>query len=111
MKFKSIIEPLYLKDNLLNYIKYVPGEGEKAHALAIKKHTDYNINNKWYVIRFTRYSINGNGFLSKNYKEILQYKDYEKYKNTKDSLKYYIPFIDDTLISHFKYKTKCYDSK
>ena len=91
MEFKSIIEPLYLKDNLQNYIFGVPGNIDIPKK--INKHQ--NINN--IVLRLTAliggeqsfYSLMYKGDLNKN---IGKYCDliYEKDKTNKQYLQYYI---------------------
>ena len=65
IEFKKIIEPLYLKDNILNHIKYNP---KVTQGIDKKQHYEKSPNLNWYVIQLPR--VRGN----KN-KETGQYKD------------------------------------
>ena len=65
IEFKKIIEPLYLKDNILNHIKYNP---KVTQGIDKKQHYEKSPNLNWYVIQLPR--VRGN----KN-KETCQYKD------------------------------------
>ena len=64
-EFKKIVEPLYLKDNILNHIKYNP---KVTQGIDKKQHYEKSPNLNWYVIQLPR--VRGN----KN-KETGQYKD------------------------------------
>ena len=95
VKLKSIIEPLYLKDNLQNHIKSIPNVHVFGNA-----QEENNPNDNWYIFRITRFSVHPDGkhtnwcIISKNQLRIYKFKDIKNRieKNGNRFLKYYIPF-------------------
>ena len=115
MEFKSIIEPLYQKDSIQNYIKYVPGI--KSHAYGIDLYTEKDPDPNWICVKMSaiRGNVAPNGskrddfytFLSndKNFKIIDTYNNFSKLSNTKTGNKstfaYYYPFNNIVIAYNF----------
>ena len=89
MKFKSIVQPLYLKDNLYMHIKRIPNSHVFGNAPV-----EYNPDDNWWIFRITRFSVQGS-ITSKNMLEPYKFKDIKNKKEGKNIfLKYYIPFTN-----------------
>ena len=89
MKFKSIVQPLYLKDNLYMHIKRIPNSHVFGNAPV-----EYNPDDNWWIFRIMRFSVQGS-ITSKNMLEPYKFKDIKNKKEGKNIfLKYYIPFTN-----------------
>ena len=94
-EFKNIVEPLYLNDNLQNYIKSIPNVHVFGNAPV-----EYNPDDNWWIFRITRYSVvhdrHTNWCIT--YKKMLDVYKFKDIKNKKEGknifLKYYIPFTN-----------------
>ena len=64
MEFKSIVEPLYLKDNIVNHLKTLPFSKYK------KYHDSNNYNGK-YILRIPRFAGDGHRGITPDYYTIL----------------------------------------
>ena len=105
MKFKNIVEPLYIKDNLQNHLKYIPERAKAAHLLNCKFHNEYNPDpNKWYIY-MPLFGGKDCYIYNKNisYNDILKYNDFI---NT--DYKAYFSFINKNNIKNFVNYTKTY---
>ena len=93
MKFKSIVKPLYLKDNLQMHIKRIPNSHVFGNAPV-----EYNPDDNWWIFRITRFSVQGS-ITSKNMLEPYKFKDIKNKKEGKNIfLKYYIPFTNQQTV-------------
>lgn len=68
MKFKSIVQPLYLKDNLQMHIKRIPN----SHVFG-NVPVEYSPDDNWWIFRITRFSVQGS-ITSKIYQSLTNLK-------------------------------------
>ena len=112
MKFKSIVQPLYLKDNLQMHVKRIPDVHEFGNAPV-----EHNPDDNWWILRLNRYNGTDSntkhinfGILSRNMLTPYLYKDIKNKIDSKGNifLKYYIPSNNKQFIINLINYTETY---